>query len=73
MIKVSEQDMNEFHKRVRIAMERFPQLRYGQAIFNEACGLWPDEVNKIRGTNDDCFYQDAKVKQFLGHFEVSYA
>ena len=68
---VKEEELNTLYKRVSIAMSRFPNLRYGQAMFNEAHDLWPEEVNKIRGTNDDCFYNDALVSKFLSHFEVS--
>ena len=67
MKKVQEWELNELYKRVSIAMSRFPSLRHGQAIFNEACSLWPDEVNEIRGTEDDCFYDDNKIKNFLSH------
>lgn len=67
---VEEDKLNELYKRVSIAMSRFPSLRYGQAMFNEAHDLWPDEVNKIRGTDDDCFYNDDLVPKFLSHFEV---
>ena len=70
MIKVQEWELEELHKRVSIAMDTFKDLRYGQAIFNEAMSMWPDEVEKIRGTDDDCFYDDKKVKNFLSHFEV---
>lgn len=70
MLKVQEWELNELYKRASIAMSRFPNLRYGQAIFNEAYSLWPDFVNTIRGTDDDCFYKDEKVKDFLSHFEV---
>lgn len=73
MIKVPEQELNELYKRVDIAMKCFPNLRYGQVVFNEACNLWPEEVNKIRGTDDDCFYKDSKVEQFLSHFEIEKA
>lgn len=70
MITVQEWELNEFYKRVSVAMSRFPELRYGQAIFNEADSMWPKETAKIRGTDDDCFYDDKKVKAFLSHFEV---
>jgi hypothetical protein len=70
MKKVQEWELNEFYKRVSIAMSRFPDLRHGQAIFNEAVSMWPDEVEKIRGTEDDCFYDDKKIKAFLSHFEI---
>ena len=70
MIKVQEWELDEFYKRVAVAMNRFPELRHGQAIFNEALSMWSDEVEKIRGTDDDCFYDDKKIKAFLSHFEI---
>ena len=27
-------------------------------------------MNKIRGTDDDCFYDDSKINAFLSHFNV---
>lgn len=35
-------------------------IRYGQAIFNVAYKMYPNAVNKLRGTDLDCFYQDEK-------------
>jgi hypothetical protein len=68
---VTEEQLNELYKRVDVACKHFPQLRYGQAMFNEAYSMWHEFVNTIRGTNDDCFYQDSKVEAFLSHFEVA--
>ena len=70
MKKVKEWELEELYKRVAVAMSQFPELRHGQAVFNEAMSMWPDEVGKIRGTKDDCFYDDNKVEAFLSHFEV---
>lgn len=69
-MKVTEDELIELDKRVKIAMMRFPKLRYGQALFNEACSMFPAEVNKIRGTDDDCFYNDKKILAFLSHFRL---
>lgn len=67
---VTEEELNELYKRAHIACKHFPNLRYGQAIFNEAHAMWPEFVNTIRGTDDDCFYKDQLVPKFLSHFEV---
>lgn len=40
-------------------------IRYGQAIFNVAYKMYPNAVNKLRGTDLDCFYQDEKLTNFL--------
>ena len=39
--------------------------RYGQAIFNYAFDILPYEVNLLRGTTYDCFYNNEKVDIFL--------
>lgn len=39
--------------------------RFGQAVFNTAYGLYPHEVNEVRATQWDPFYDDARVDQFL--------
>lgn len=69
-MKVIEDELIELDRRVKIAMMRFPELRHGQALFNEACSMFPEEVNKIRGTDDDCFYNNKKISAFLSHFEL---
>ena len=67
---VTEEELDELYKRAHIACKHFPNLRYGQAIFNEAYAMWPEFANTIRGTDDDCFYKDQLVPKFLSHFEV---
>lgn len=66
---VREEELNELYKRVQIAMERFPELRYGQAVYNEAFNLFPKIVKEIPA-DDDCFYVDSRVPAFLSHFKV---
>ena len=44
-------------------------LRYGQCLFNAAHSLAPDAANEIRGTEDDPFYQDAKITKFFWKLE----
>ena len=39
--------------------------RYGQAVFNSAYGLFPNEVGKMVATELDPFYNDSRVKNFL--------
>ena len=69
-LTVTEEQLSELYKRVDIACKCFPTLRYGQAMFNEAMNMWPEFVNTLRGTEDDCFYKDTKVKAFLSHFVI---
>ena len=40
-------------------------LRKGQILFNVAYDFFPEEVDKIRGTDIDCFYKDEKQEEFL--------
>lgn len=51
------------------ANARPQHIRYGQAIFNITYKMYPDIVNKLRGTDLDCFYQDEKVDKFLDALE----
>lgn len=41
------------------------EWRVGQALFNYAYGMYPEEVDKITGTVNDCFYDDSKIDTFL--------
>lgn len=40
-------------------------LREGQAIYNAADDLFPEETKLLHGTDVDCFYQDKNVGPFL--------
>ena len=41
------------------------EWRLGQAYFNYAEELYPEETNQLRGTEYDCFYNDNKIPIFL--------
>ena len=41
------------------------EWRLGQAYFNYAYELYPEETNQLRGTEYDCFYDDNKISIFL--------
>ena len=47
---------------------KYKDWRWGQCIFNAYYDFFPNKVNEIRGSNDDCFYDDNKVMAFLYHF-----
>ena len=49
--------------------KQFPNWRYGQTVFNTAFELFPKEVNKLRSTNVDPFYNDKLVDDFLRELE----
>lgn len=42
-------------------------MRTGQAYFNAAYDLWPEVVNRIRGTGLDPFYDDANLPAFFAY------
>ena len=70
MINVTQDELNNFYKRAAEMFSHCKSWRQGQTYFNVACDFWPEEVNKIRGTDDDCFYDDSKIAAFLSHFNV---
>lgn len=41
------------------------ELRYGQSLMNHLYLVWPEKYNEISGTDDDCFYNDAKAPQIM--------
>ena len=41
------------------------EWRLGQAYFNYAEELYPEETNRLRGTEYHCFYDDNKIPIFL--------
>jgi hypothetical protein len=55
--------MTQLHVKV---MNRPKEWRMGQAYFNYAYEMYPDEVDKLRGTQYDCFYLDERIPEFLG-------
>ena len=40
------------------------EWRLGQAYFNYAYELYPEETNQLRGTEYDCFYDNNKIPVF---------
>lgn len=45
------------------------EWRYGQAVFNYAYELYPNEVNQLRFSHYDCFYNDKLVNDFIDKLE----
>lgn len=51
---------------LNIAVQNKPkEWRLGQAYFNYAYQMFPNETNKILGSDKDCFYRDELVPAFL--------
>jgi hypothetical protein len=46
-------------------------LRKGQSLFNALVEMNIDLANKIRGTENDCFYDDKKIKNFIKEIEIN--
>ena len=54
------------HEIYEMAVDDRPSFwRLGQAVFNYAYDAFPDQADKLRGTEKDCYYRDDKVNEFL--------
>ncbi len=67
---VNEDKLNYAYRLAQQYAEQYKNWRWGQCIFNAYCSVFPEITNEIRGTDDDCFYDDKKVQKFLSHFEI---
>ncbi len=47
----------------------YAEWRPGQAVFNAAYALFPNEANALRGSDVDPFYLDDRIDAFLNSFE----
>jgi len=54
--------MTQLHIKV---MNKPNEWRMGQAYFNYAYEMYPNETDKLRGTQYDCFYLDERIPKFL--------
>lgn len=46
-------------------VQKSPDLRYGQALFNAASELFPSATDRLRTSEFDCFYTDERAEKFL--------
>ena len=46
-------------------MRRYPELRFGQCVFNIAADFYPVRAMALAGTDLDPFYNDSRVAAFL--------
>ena len=67
---VSEDLTNAAYRKAQEYADIYKDWRWGQCIFNAYYTFFPEESNKLRGTDDDCFYRNDKVEKFLSHFRV---
>jgi hypothetical protein len=45
------------------------QWRYGQTVMNVLWDIWPEKYNEIKGTDIDCFYNNAIIRLTLEKLE----
>jgi len=45
------------------------QWRYGQTIMNVLWEIWPEKYQEIKGSDFDCFYNNATVQSTLDKLE----
>ena len=67
---VNEDFANAAYRKAQEFANTYKEWRWGQCVFNAYYTFFPEESNKLRGTDDDCFYRDDKVEKFLSHFNV---
>ena len=71
MLKLTEDKYNEVMHLADKFIETYKDYRKGQAIFNAFNMYYPEFANELRGTDDDCFYNDSKISLFLSHVVVT--
>ena len=62
---MNKEKFKEIWEMIRVAMFIHTELRLGQAIFNEFKNNFPNEVEKIRATENDCFCDNSKIVPFI--------
>ena len=67
---VTEDNSNVAYSLAKKYANQYKDWRWGQCVFNAYYTGFPEETNKIRGTDNDCFYNDNKVPNFLKCFNV---
>ena len=67
---ISEDKSNAAFKLAQRYASNYTNWRWGQCIYNAYQTMFPNEVAKINATENDCFYDDKKVTNFLNCFNV---
>jgi len=62
-------DYNQYMASVRSACNAYPHWRYGQILFNVLHDGWPEIANKIRGTENDPFYEEREGERINKFFK----
>jgi hypothetical protein len=57
--------VRRFWAEVNAQRKANPGWRYGQALFNIARDLWPEQANELRAGPSDPFYRDELAAVFL--------
>jgi hypothetical protein len=56
MIKFNDDEVAIIEEIARIEMNRCPQLRFGQSVWNAAHDFRPETMDSLRSTKSDFFY-----------------
>jgi hypothetical protein len=67
--KVDDTFLSHQAARSRGKIKAENQWRYGQTIMNVLWEVWPDKHTEIKGSDIDCFYDEANVKFTLDKLE----
>ena len=64
--EIIKQNMMDRIDKILLSVEaRNKYLRKGQYIYNECYKYYPEQVEKLTGTNVDCFYNDKYIDDFI--------
>lgn len=70
---MNKEKFDEIWEMIRATMFLCP-LRLGQAVFKEFENNYPNEVKKIRASENDCFLDNSKIVPFIDKiFELTNA
>lgn len=59
------EDFLERYEQIYDEHLRNTPIRLGQFVFNYTHTLFPEQVNTIRGTENDCFYINSRIPAFF--------
>lgn len=65
IMKLTNKQVDILTRLADLELHMRPELRQGQCLFNTLHRLHPDLSEQIRGTDNDCFYDDNKISNFF--------
>ena len=69
-MKITNEPLDVLTRVTDLMLAMCPEMRKGQCLFNALYKLYPEIANDIRGTDNDCFYDDSKISnlfKYLGN------